>query len=198
MFGIFKKQDKKPNNMKEKLKNMIIDSVNSWTEKDIYAISLFMYDCNDNPCKPTVTLGYNTETQFKENESCASSKNEARWNYAFWLQNCEFCFGNDETEKDVKDWIIKSGYPFFEDDDRAIFEGDNFEKSQKITKAFTDLLIEIVKEIHSSGELTKKFGKEIPIIIHELEYYDEISIQNTEANGEILDMSFADFCINGI
>lgn len=85
-----------------------------WTDEDIYAVSLFVYNENDNPCKPTMTLGYNTEMQ--------------------------------------------------------------------------------VKEIHQSGVLTQKFKKELPIIIHELEYYDEIAEQNIEANGRILLADFIDFC----
>ena len=36
-----------------------------WTDEDIYAVSLFVYNENDNPCKPTMTLGYNTEMQVK-------------------------------------------------------------------------------------------------------------------------------------
>ena len=43
--------------MKKTLKNLIVSRINEWTEPDIYALSLFVYDENDNPCKPTVTLG---------------------------------------------------------------------------------------------------------------------------------------------
>ena len=39
--------------------------------------------------------------------------------------------------------------------------------------------------------LTKKLGKELPILIHELEYYDEIAEQNIEANGEKLVKDFS-------
>ena len=55
--------------MKEILKNLIISNINEWIDKDIYVISLYVYDDNDNPCKPTVTLGYNTEMQVKKSLS---------------------------------------------------------------------------------------------------------------------------------
>lgn len=58
-------------------------------------------------------------------------------------------------------------------------------------------LIEIVKEVHQKKILTKQFGEELPIIIHELEYYDKIAENNMEANGDILDEGFVDFCIEG-
>lgn len=64
--------------MKEKLKQMIISNIMEWDEKDIYAISLFVYDLNDNPCRPTVTLGYNTESQVVAETPNAWDENEAR------------------------------------------------------------------------------------------------------------------------
>lgn len=59
------------------------------------------------------------------------------------------------------------------------------------------MLIDIVRDIHASGLLQDKFGKEIPILIHELEYYDEIVEQNIRANGEELVREFAEFCVQG-
>ena len=96
---------------------LIVDNINAWTDTDIYVISLFVYDNNDNPCKPTVTLGYNTESQVRSTTEFASDEEEAKWNYAFWLQNEFFVFGEDETAETVKNWIITSGFPYFEDDE---------------------------------------------------------------------------------
>lgn len=181
--------------MKEILKKLIISNIEKWTDKDIYAISLFVYDENDNPCKPTVTLGYNTEMQVKEETPNASGEQEARWNYAFWLQNEFFCFGIDETAKDVKNWLENNQLPYYDDDDAVWDDYETYDNMAVITKMFIEELIDVVKGIHQSGFLTKKFGKELPIIIHELEYYDEIAKQNIAANGENLSADFVDFCI---
>ncbi|MBQ9921115.1 MAG: hypothetical protein IJO52_02930 [Clostridia bacterium] len=124
----------------------------------------------------------------------ASDELEARWNYAFWLQNDFFCFGIDETAKDVKKWLESNRLPYYEDDDEAWKHGETYDKVEGITKLFVNELVEIVKEIHQSGLLTQKFGKELPIIIHELEYYDEIAEQNIMANGRELLADFVDFC----
>lgn len=180
--------------IKEILKNLVISNINNWVDKDIYAISLFVYDENDNPCKPTVTLGYNTETHFNEELSNASNEQEARWNYAFWLQNEFLCFGIGETAKEVKVWLKNKQLPFYDDDDEAWDDDATYDKVEVIIKLFIDELVEVVKEIHQSGFLTQKFGKELPIIIHELEYYDEIAEQNIKANGRVLLEDFVDFC----
>lgn len=63
---------------------MMTESIESWTDKDIYVVSLFVYDCNDNPSKSTVMLGYNTESQAAAECRYASGGDEARWNFAFW------------------------------------------------------------------------------------------------------------------
>lgn len=177
--------------MKEILKGAIIGGIKKWTDTDIYAVSMFVYNDGDNPSRPTVTLGYNTERRIAQKESGVSDI-EFRWNYAYWLQNEELRFGFGDTAEIVKSWIIDQGLEYHEDLDYEFTE-EAEENDEKITESFIELLIEIVKEIHEDKILTEKFGKEIPILIHELEYYDEIAEQNIEANGEELVKDFTAF-----
>lgn len=189
--------------MKELLEKMIIDSINGWTDKDIYALSLYVSDEDGDPRKPTVTLGYNTERQYESEASgdgLASDEEEAMWNYACWLQNEFFVFGTGETAEAVKNWIIENGFDCSDNDNNGDcsdcdgYDDCDDEETSEITKAFVAVLIDVVKDIHEKGILTKKFGEELPILIHELEYYDEIAEQNIEANGEDLVSDFAEWC----
>jgi hypothetical protein len=182
--------------MKDYLKKLIITNIEKWNDNDIYAISLFVNDLCDNPCKPTVTLGYNTNTQVAKILKEASSEIEARWNYAFWIQNNFFCFGDGDTSEIVKKWLKENKFPYYDDDDSTWDTDEAYDEAEEITEAFISVLISIVKEIHEQKLLTIKYGKELPIIIHELEYYDEIAEQNIEANGKRLVKEFADFCYN--
>ena len=182
------------------LKNEIIERIkpiiSSWNNIiDIYAISFYVYDNQDNPCEPTITLGFNTEKNYIENISNASSNLEARWNYAFWLQNEELVFATDETAKIVKQWIIQKGFPYFtyEEIFHSNVSVDVEEKIEGITNEFLKILISVVKEFHETGFIKNNFKKEIPIIIHELEYYDKIAEQNIEANKLELVQDFVDF-----
>lgn len=177
--------------MKEKLKILIINTIETWEKQDIYAISLFVYDKDDDPRKPTVTLGYNTESYYQEQLKINPDKLETKWNYAFWPQNVELLFGVGETEIDILNWIKELGLPY----DIEEINVDN-EKLTIITKEFINILIEIVKELHTSGFIKNKFGKEIPILIHELEYYHEIIVQNVKANGRELIQDFVKFCVS--
>ena len=179
------------------MKNLIIEQIsnklNTITDKDIYAFNLYLEYYNDNPYEPTITFGYNTLENY-ERACKETDKQEAKWNYAFWLQNEFFQYGTKDTAQSVRDWLVLNELPFFEDDDKAWDDESNYLKASRITTRFVSELIEIVKEIHESGLLTQKFGKEIPIIIHELEYYHEITRQNIKANGKELLGDFIKFC----
>ena len=165
--------------MKEKIQQLIEQKISEWQDDDIYAISLYVYDAEDDPRRPVAILGYNTERQVQKSIPEASGEQEARWNYAFWLQNVEMCLGQGDTAEDIKEWIT---------------EQDLWDNEDEITPRFTELLVAIVQNIHASGLLKDKFGREIPILIHELEYYEKIAQQNIEANGETLDRDFVSFC----
>jgi len=89
-------------------------------------------------------------------------------------------FGEDSTKEIVEDWIKSNN--FDEEDDEKIF------------LEFKKVLVEVVKELHSSGYIKNQFGKSIPVIIHELEYYDEIAKLNIEANSYELVKEFVEFC----
>lgn len=179
--------------MKTLLADSIKKCVQGWDKSGIYAVSLFVYDNDDNPCEPTVTLGYNTNDCFLESVSYASDKQEAKWNYAFWLQNEEMVFGVDETQPVVREWLESLGFTYYSYDE--MFDSEPDEASYEgITDEFVKVLVGIVKELHASGFIKEQFGQPVPFLIHELEYYDKIAEQNIEANGAELVKDFAEFC----
>lgn len=174
------------NHVSEKIENLIEESIkNLPNNNDIYAFSLYMYANNDEPLQQIVVFGYNTEEQVKDSINSASSPIEARWNYAFWLQNSEFVFGEDtDTAKDIQEWLKEHNLINLpEDDEEWIIE-----------EAFAKEMVTIVKDMHKKGIIKNKFGKELPILVHKLEYYDEIAKLNKEANGEYLPKEFLKFC----
>src|SRR6266540_6698014 len=68
-----------------------LDGIPTEKRPDIYVTSLFVYDEEDDPRRPTVTVGYNTESDVARSldsaEAFSTDGHEARWNYAFWRQN---------------------------------------------------------------------------------------------------------------
>lgn len=181
--------------MRKTLIKEVSQAIKSWDKTDIYAISLFVYDNCDNPCEPTVTLGYNTLTQYNQELPNASSEQEAKWNYAYWIQNNEYCLGFEDNQKIVRKWLKNNGFPYYTSNE--VFDRNNnidSDELEKITDAFINELIEVVKELHNSGFIKNQFGKDIPVLIHELEYYDKIAEQNLKANPPETVKDFVKFC----
>lgn len=155
------------------------DSIDSITLDDIYAFSFYVYNDEDDPRSPTLTIGFNTYSNLKSEIDNASHENEAKWNYAFWLQNETAVIGTDEDWEGkslIDQWILDLGLDYTDEEEDQNFDSC-FEKGQRITENFKKILIEVVREIHNQKSILK------PIIIHELEYYDQIRDQNIEANG---------------
>lgn len=145
---------------------------------DIYAFSFLVDADEDDPRRPTLTIGYNTKAHFKTQTSNASDIEEAKWNYAFWLQNQIGAIGL--TNQDQKDYIepwIRAASLYYTDQEEAADQDACLAKGEEIRQNFVQLLIQVAQDTHRSN-LTQK-----PIIIHGLEYYDEIAKQNIKANG---------------
>lgn len=168
--------------------------------QDIYAISFFKSNHNDDPRQPLLTVGYNTISRWTEctpkpgqegEWPIASDTEEAKWNFAFWLQNEELVIGG-QTYDPVIDWV--KGLPYYYTDEQ---EEQDFDKTyllgEEIQKMFIGIIIDHAKKLHDSGVITTKFGRQVPIIIHELEYYEAPVNWTKQANPEGLTSEFEDW-----
>ncbi|MDD3589923.1 MAG: hypothetical protein PHO46_06600 [Thermoguttaceae bacterium] len=91
---------------------------------------------------------------------------------------------------------MSRGVDYFEDEWPDWPDGDSrWEQYENIEKVFLEILVRVVQALHKNGVLQAHFAKEIPIIIHGLEYYDMILDINLQANGkELIEKGFIDLC----
>ena len=148
---------------------------------DIYVISFFIYDDEDDPRRPTLTIGYNTETNCRDASKKASDRAEARWNYAYWLQNALIEFGLEDTAPLLEAWVKELGRWYSDAEEEADFDRC-LEIGEQITPQFVDAACAAAARLHERGVVTTVFGRALPIIIHELEYYELIAEQTRRAN----------------
>lgn len=52
--------------IKEKIQGLMEQKISEWQEDDIYAISLYVFNEEDDPCRPVAAFGYNTERQVQK------------------------------------------------------------------------------------------------------------------------------------
>jgi hypothetical protein len=156
---------------------------------DTYVVSFYVNDEGDDPRRPVLEIGTNTESKVRESTPgptdeprwpIASDASEARWNFAFWLQNCLAVIGGSadpEGEGAIGQLFAELGLSYDDDD----VSDEALEVHQRMTSAFVDVCLQAVRRLHDSV-VPGIFGRDLPVIVHELEYYDEIAEQNLSCN----------------
>jgi hypothetical protein len=166
--------------------NDALETIPRDEREDIYVVSLFVYDEDDDPRKPTITVGFNTEADVAVGAD--DDHEEARWNYAFWRQGeLDVLFSeDDQTGRSVRDDAIEaSGYTFPGEDDLA---------REVTTPWFVATTVFAVRRLHDAGDIERIFGRTLPVLVHELEYYDAIAMQNLAANPPGVADEFVRWC----
>ena len=155
--------------------------------EDVYALSLYT-DAGDTT-EPELVLSFNTSAQItrtladqtgSDGLGPPSNENEARWNYAFWLHAPSLrCLAPPESS----DWslwqqlLAERGISYSESDD---FDIEDFELSVK--QLLNEAGVAVAEEMHRTGLVREIFGRDLPIIIHELEYDDATAERTASAN----------------
>ncbi|MEV0399597.1 hypothetical protein [Actinoallomurus sp. NPDC050550] len=143
---------------------------------DIYAISFYLWNEDDDPQRPVLTLGYNTEAQVQQVLDSAHGRRypdpaEARWNYAYWLQNELAVVGDSIQDPDgatQRDEWIKGA--------------STADEHLWVTARFVEACTQLARHLHESGQIKQAIGQPAPVLVHELEYYEQIAQQTEVAN----------------
>lgn len=175
------------------LEKKLRDIISGWNEKDIYVISFLVYANESYEYN-----GYSNVTQFLV--SCNTEKDcngagefsEDRWNYAFWRQNESPVIEADYENEGIKilfDWYEQNGVDNIGYENYDAGYDDEMRYFGKGPVGYYELLSEITavaKQLQISGFLKNKFGRPVPIIIHDLEYswYTIEATKKANSNGE--------------
>ncbi|MFC9057265.1 hypothetical protein ACFTXB_04305 [Streptomyces sp. NPDC057074] len=164
-----------------------ISSISAAEAEDIYVISFFIDNERDDPRQPTLSIGYNTEAQFRRSIADASDEAETRWNYAFWLQNELTVIGDLTRDPDGatarRQWITELGLWY---DDEPTHPEDWMTTvgptAALIEANFNQACVQLARDLHNDGVIKSAIGKPVPVVLHELEYYDGIARRTEAAN----------------
>jgi hypothetical protein len=110
------------------------------------------------------------------------------------LQNDLGVLASTERDPDgarlLEEWIRDLGLWYSDEEEDADFDAA-MEQGHQITSRFVELLVELTQQLHEDGTIARVFGRAIPVLIHETEYYDQIAEQNLRANPDGLADEFA-------
>lgn len=175
-------------NLNKYLYERIKTEMNSWNEEDIYAISFFL-----NANEANIYEGYSNVTCFSisynTEKVCggADVNSEERWNYAFWRQN-EIAITDDEGMEVLFQWYKENGIHNI-----GYEEGNCYDENQRYVGkgpvGYYELLTvvsDVAYKLQNENYIVHKFGKALPIIIHDLEYtwYVIEATKKANPNGE--------------
>ena len=181
--------DNLENVLYEKVKNEIL----SWNEEDIYAISFFIesngaYEYKGFENVSMWAISYNTE------EDCdgADELDEERWNYAFWRQDETMIIDVDAPNKYTDalfEWYEDHGITNIGEENEDEMYDENCAYIGKGPAGHYELLqlaSGVAKRLQEEEIIKGHFGKEVPIIIHGLEYawYDLEATEKANPNGQ--------------
>lgn len=162
--------------------------MDSWNEKDIYAISFFVYSneaylYGEFSNVSEFLISYNTESDCET----ADVKSEERWNYAFWRQNVITITDNEGLQV-LFQWYKENGIDNIGHEDDNCYD-ENYQYIGKGPVGYYELLTvvsEVANKLQNENYIVNKFGKSLPIIVHDLEYswYVVGATKNANPNGE--------------
>ena len=174
---------------------------------DIYALSFYIDAEEDDPRAMTLTFSYNTNERWractptpsrKPGWPIASDAEEAKWNYAFWLQNDVRGVGNSGHLQDAEgillrhEWLMDQDLYYTDEEEESEFES-TLEKGEEIIHRFVEMCIRVSRRLHDEGILRSKFRRDVPILVHELEYDEQIADWTRQANPPRLTQEFEEW-----
>ena len=168
---------------------------------DVYALSFWVMGGDE--WLPGLSVSYNTCGQFegKKGETL-NQDDEAKWNYAYWLQDEAELLGVDayRNNQELQAWLASAPFAYTEEQYEAMFDGDDEDessgtdkKSNEFYQAFVETQIAVVQRLFAEGVIAGTFGKNIPVLVHELEYYDVPLLWTERANPEGLADEFLSY-----
>ena len=186
---------------KSVIKTRIIEVLESWPVRDQYAIMFFIYpnECYDYGGYsniPEFRMLYKCESEMKRSffpRFGASSKDEERWNPAFWNFDRRETVIGFEHANSIADALIR----WYEDvgvqdigyeDTDSVYDSDMIYigKGPNGLQELLKLVAEIASELQTEGYIEAKFGRKIPIIIADFEFtwYMLAATRSANPNGE--------------
>jgi hypothetical protein len=174
-----------------------INNIDENTKNDIYGLSFWFYNEDDDPRFPVISVSYNTISNFKNQITRASNEKEAKWNFAFWLQD-EIEEIGGKNDIGLKNWFSKTPYYYSDEDNETANENDELfdrilEQGSNFCDEFIEEIILLVQRLFADKIVETKFGQNIPILVHELEYYDKPVSWTVRSNPNGLVDDFVDW-----
>lgn len=150
---------------------------------DVYVLSLYI-DLDEGPTHPKIWLYYNTRTRLQQMIQSGEDPQEAKWNFALWVEDFITAIGlRSEESIDLADaefdqhlvaWLSERGL-YRSDYELEIMRTGPYRELYGIWErcARQDLLslyVMVARQLQENGIIAAKFRRPAPLLVHEWEY----------------------------
>lgn len=177
---------------------------------DIYVISLYI-DFDDGPHHMKVWLYFNTHSHLRKVIAEGEEPEEAKWNFALWEQDyitavgltAEECpdLADESSQLLIAGWLRQHGlYRTPEEIEAMLQDGDPdryADWEEQVRERLLDLVVEVARQLQETGVVLAKFGRSIPLLVHEWDYNPWTLEATRCANPEGLTAEFEAWLLGG-
>lgn len=152
----------------------IIQEIPRQEAQNIYVLSFYCYVRQD--YYPTIEISYNTLEKLTQEISNTSNKIGAKWNYTFWLQDSIGKIGG-KADLALQNWFKELPYFYTKEQLELASENDKALYAKLLRQLddyedeFVGIIIACIRELFKEGIIAEKFGRDIPVILHDGAYY---------------------------
>lgn len=178
---------------------------------EVYVVSMYI-DFDEGPHHLKVWLYYNTYSHLQRMIEEGEPQDEAKWNFALWVQDYITAVGlsaqecpalaDQEWRSLLADWLREEQLYRSDAEIAAMLAEHDSEAyedwSEAVRERLLDLLIEVATEIQESGIILATFGRAIPLLVHEWEYNPWTLEATRSANPAGLVAEFAEWLMSDL
>ncbi|MFZ5826140.1 MAG: hypothetical protein ACOY94_17730 [Bacillota bacterium] len=150
---------------------------------EIYVVSLYI-DFDAGPHHMKVWLYYNTRSHLQSVIEQGEEPEEARWNFALWEQDyitavgltAEECqnLADEQSRFLLAAWLKEQGlYRTDREIEAMLQSGDPdlyIDWDEQVRERLLDLVVGVARQLQETGVVLAKFGRSIPLLVHEWDY----------------------------
>lgn len=175
---------------------------------EIYVVSLYI-DFDDGPHRMKVWLYYNTRSHVRAMIEQGEEPEEARWNFALWEQDyitavgltAEECrsLADEQCQLLLAEWLKEQGLYRNDRELEAMLESgvpDLYtDWDEQVRERLLDMVVEVARQLQETGVVLAKFGRSIPLLVHEWDYNPWTLEATRCANPEGLTVEFEEWLL---
>ncbi|MEU1200772.1 hypothetical protein ABZ446_31765 [Streptomyces sp. NPDC005813] len=150
----------------------IVDGFPEALKPEIYVVSFRIWRVGQDPRRPYLAIGYNTESEVRRvlEQEC-SYEGTARWEYAYWLLEGFETVGHvpeDPVGSALHLAEAKAEELWYEDDD-TLSEDERDARDDELVAQFDAVCIDTARRLRADGHLERALGRPVPVVVFDMD-----------------------------